>query len=153
MEKSTTSFDLKGAITFVFYRLRCLNIIFQFFTKRNISLCRNTASRSLCDSSGTMSGSNSPTSSNRSSKGARQVYLGNQCRLLPVTTACKCVGRVGPHTAKTVCRKFETNISRNQTARLQSQFLRSWFCERFIYTHDRSADSAAENRWTYRGNI
>jgi hypothetical protein len=38
-------------------------------------------------------------------------------------------------TAKTVYRKFETNIPRNETARPQSQFLRvhSCFCARFIF--------------------
>ncbi len=36
-------------------------------------------------------------------------------------------------TAKTQYRKFETNIPRKGTARLQSQFLHSCFCERSIY--------------------
>ncbi len=45
-------------------------------------------------------------------------------------------------TAKTVYRKFETNIPRNETARPQAQFLHECFCERFIYSHDRSAYSA-----------
>ncbi len=44
---------------------------------------------------------------------------------------------------KTVYRKFETNIPRTETARPQSKFLHSCFCERFIYFHDRSAYSAA----------
>jgi hypothetical protein len=42
------------------------------------------------------------------------------------------------NTAKTVSRKFETNIPRNETERPQSQFLHS-----FIYSHGRSAYSAA----------
>jgi hypothetical protein len=33
----------------------------------------------------------------------------------------------------TLCRKFETNIPRNETAQPRSQFLRSCICERFIY--------------------
>jgi hypothetical protein len=47
------------------------------------------------------------------------------------------------HTAKTQYRKFEINIPRKGTARLQSAFLDSCFCERFIYSSDRSAYSAA----------
>jgi hypothetical protein len=57
------------------------------------------------------------------------------------------------HTAKTLYRKFETNIPRKGTARLRSQFLHSCFCERFIYSHDRSAYSAAgkyvDRSWDY----
>ncbi len=37
------------------------------------------------------------------------------------------------HTVKTLYRRFETNIPRNETARLPSQFSHSCFCERFIY--------------------
>ncbi len=37
------------------------------------------------------------------------------------------------YTAKKVYRKFETNIPRNETARPQSQFLHSCFCELFKY--------------------
>jgi hypothetical protein len=40
-------------------------------------------------------------------------------------------------------RKFETNIPRKGIARPQSQFPHSCVCERFIYSHDRSAYSAA----------
>ncbi len=47
------------------------------------------------------------------------------------------------HTAKTQCRKFETNIPRKGIARLQSQLLHSCFCERFIYSPDQSAYSDA----------
>jgi hypothetical protein len=46
-------------------------------------------------------------------------------------------------TAKAQFRKFKTNISRKGTAWPKSQFLHSCFCERFIYSHDRSAYSAA----------
>jgi hypothetical protein len=49
----------------------------------------------------------------------------------------------GRNTAKTLYRKFETNIPRKGTVQPQSQFLLSCFCERFIYSHDRSAYSAA----------
>jgi hypothetical protein len=56
-------------------------------------------------------------------------------------------------TANTQYRKFETNIPRKVTARPQSQFLHSCFCERFRYSHDRSAYSAAGNKgdraWEY----
>jgi hypothetical protein len=51
------------------------------------------------------------------------------------------------YTAKTLYRKFETNITRNDTARLRSQFLRLCIFEQFIYSHDGSAYFA------YRGII
>jgi hypothetical protein len=51
------------------------------------------------------------------------------------------------HTAKTLYRKFETNVPRNETVRSRSQFRHSCFVrERFIhilFTRDRSAYSAA----------
>jgi hypothetical protein len=47
------------------------------------------------------------------------------------------------YTAKTQYRKFETNIPRKGTGQPQAQFLHSCFCERFIYSHDQSAYSAA----------
>ncbi len=47
------------------------------------------------------------------------------------------------HTAKTQYRKFETNFPRKGSAQLQSQFLHSCFCKRFIYSPDLSAYSAA----------
>ncbi len=47
------------------------------------------------------------------------------------------------YTAKTLYRKFETNVPRNEIARSRSKFLHSCFDERFIYSHDRSAYSAA----------
>ncbi len=48
------------------------------------------------------------------------------------------------HTAKTQHRKFKTNIPRKGIARGQSQFPHSCVCERFMYSQDRSAYSAAE---------
>jgi hypothetical protein len=45
-------------------------------------------------------------------------------------------------------RKFERNIPRNGTARPCSQFLHSCICERFIYSHDRSANAIQQNRQT-----
>jgi hypothetical protein len=56
--------------------------------------------------------------------------------LLPFLTYTLCIVQ---YTAKTQYRKFETNISRKENALPQSQFLHSYFCERFIYSHDRSA--------------
>jgi hypothetical protein len=53
------------------------------------------------------------------------------------------------YTAKTQYRKFETNIPRKGTERLQSQFLHSCFCERFTYSPDRSAYSDA-GKWVDR---
>jgi hypothetical protein len=52
-------------------------------------------------------------------------------------------------TANALYRKFETNIPRNETARPRSQFLHSCICARFIYSHDRSANSIQQNwqRW------
>ncbi len=47
------------------------------------------------------------------------------------------------YTAKTQYRKFETNIHRKRIAWPQSQFPHSCVCKRFIYSHDRSAYSAA----------
>jgi hypothetical protein len=47
------------------------------------------------------------------------------------------------YTAKTLYRKLETNIRRNETAPPRSQFLHIGICERFIYSHDRSAYCAA----------
>jgi hypothetical protein len=56
-------------------------------------------------------------------------------------------------TAKTKCRKFETNIPRKGISGSQSQFPHSGVCERIIYSHDGSAFSAGENMWTDPGNI
>jgi hypothetical protein len=58
-------------------------------------------------------------------------------------------------TAKTQFRKFETNIPREGIARAQSQFPHSYVCERFIYSHDRSAYPILlqENMETDPGNI
>ncbi len=47
-------------------------------------------------------------------------------------------------TAKTQYRKYETNISKKGILWLQSQFPHSCVCERFFYSHDQSAYSAAE---------
>jgi hypothetical protein len=57
------------------------------------------------------------------------------------------------YTAKNQYRKLETNIPRKGIARPQSQFPHSFVCERFIYSHDGSAYSAALNIWTNPGNI
>jgi hypothetical protein len=48
----------------------------------------------------------------------------------------------GMHTTKTQYQKFETNIPRKGTARLQSQFVHIYFGERFISSSDRSAYSS-----------
>ncbi len=56
-------------------------------------------------------------------------------------------------TAKTLYRKFETNIPRKGIARTQCQFPLLCVCERFIYSQDRSAYSAAGKQvdrfWEY----
>jgi hypothetical protein len=56
-------------------------------------------------------------------------------------------------TAKTKCRKFETNIPRKGISGPQSQIPYSCVCERIIYSHDGSAFSAGGNMWTDPGNI
>ncbi len=48
------------------------------------------------------------------------------------------------HTAKTKCRKFETNIPRKGISGPQSQFPHSCVCQRIIYSHDGSAFSLEE---------
>ncbi len=50
------------------------------------------------------------------------------------------LGRYDSHNTlqRQFTKKFETTINRNETARPQSQFLHSCFCERFIYSHDRA---------------
>ncbi len=50
-------------------------------------------------------------------------------------------------TAKTKCRKFETNIPRKGISKSQSQFPHSCVCERIIYSH------VGGNLWTDPGNI
>jgi hypothetical protein len=54
------------------------------------------------------------------------------------------------HTAKNQYLKFEPNIPRKGIARLHPQFPHSCVCERFIYSHNRSAYSGAGNMWTDR---
>jgi hypothetical protein len=49
------------------------------------------------------------------------------------------------HTAKTKCRKFETNIPSKGISGPQSQFPHSCVSERIIYSHDESACSAGGN--------
>jgi hypothetical protein len=56
-------------------------------------------------------------------------------------------------TAKKKYEKLETNILRKGIARPQSQFAQSCVFERFIYSHNGSAYSAAGNMWTDPGNI
>jgi hypothetical protein len=67
------------------------------------------------------------------------MYVNNLCIVQP--------------TAKTQYRKSKTNIPRKGTAPPLFQFPHSCVCERFIYSHDRSAFSAEENMWTDPGNI
>jgi hypothetical protein len=56
-------------------------------------------------------------------------------------------------TAKNQYQKLETNIFRKGIAQPQSQFPHSCVGERFLYSHDQSAYSAAGNMWTDPGNI
>ncbi len=57
------------------------------------------------------------------------------------------------YTAKTKCRKFETNIPRKGISGSQSQFPHRCVCGRIIYFHIGSAFSAGGNFWTDPGNI
>jgi hypothetical protein len=69
-----------------------------------------------------------------------------QYNTLLTVSVCAC-------TAQTQVRKFETNIPRKGMAQPQSQFPHSCVCERFIYSHNRSANSAAgkyvNGSWEY----
>ncbi len=51
-------------------------------------------------------------------------------------------------------RKFENNIPKKETALPQSQFLyiQRYVSYLYVYSHDRSAYLAAQNRWTDPGN-
>ncbi len=71
---------------------------------------------------------------------------------VPTEGSIKLKSNVIHRTAKTQYRNFETNIPRKGTARLQSQFLHSCFCERFIYSSDWSACSAVGKYLGERGN-
>ncbi len=54
------------------------------------------------------------------------------------------------YTAKTKYRNLETNIPRKGISGSQSQFPHSCVCERFIYSHDWSAGTAAKRSITQR---
>ncbi len=56
------------------------------------------------------------------------------------------------HTAKIQNQKFEINIPRKGIARPQSQFPHAYVCERFIYSHNLSAFSAAGHMTHEYGN-
>jgi hypothetical protein len=68
-------------------------------------------------------------------------------------TYCNIIKGTFEYTAKTKCRKFETNIHRKRISGPQSQFPHSCVCERIIYSHVGSAFSAWGNMWTDPGNI
>jgi len=57
------------------------------------------------------------------------------------------------HTAKTKCRKFDTNIPRKGISGPQSQFPHSCVCERFIFSQVRSTYFFQQKRQPHRGNI
>ncbi len=69
------------------------------------------------------------------------------------TLALKLLPMSKTHTAKTKCRKFETNIPSKGISGPQSQFPHSGVCEGIIYSYDGSAFSAGGNMWTDAGNI
>ncbi len=68
-----------------------------------------------------------------------------------MTDLCKLTIRT--HTANALYQRFETNISRIETARPCSQVPHSCICERFIYSHARSVNAIQQNGRTDRGNI
>jgi hypothetical protein len=51
----------------------------------------------------------------------------------------------------TLHRKFDTNIPRNEAAWPRFKLPHSWICERFIYSHDRSAYFVLLRLRTHRG--
>ncbi len=78
----------------------------------------------------------------------------NKKNLLLIYTAHVCQSiMLSAQTGKTLCRKLETNIPRNEIARPRSQFLDSWICERFIYSHDRSPIWLQQIMWPNCGDI
>ncbi len=92
---------------------------------------------------------------NRDHRMIEYVYLRNKIlnflRLICYHVKdCMCVYKlwayeVTSYTAKTKCRKFETNIPRKGISGPQSLFPHSCVCERIIYSHDGSACSAGGN--------
>jgi hypothetical protein len=56
-------------------------------------------------------------------------------------------------TTKKTIQKIRNKYSQKGIARPQSQFPHSCVGERFVYSQDRSAYSAAGNMWTDPGNI
>jgi hypothetical protein len=76
-------------------------------------------------------------------RGGRLVLNSSECTR---TSRFPLTAENRKHTAKTQYRKFETNIPRKGIAPPQSQFPHSCVCKRFIFSHDRSAYSAA---WNY----
>jgi hypothetical protein len=81
-----------------------------------------------------------------------QKYLYSQRVSPPFKNAVKCSQRA-MLPIQTQYRKFEKNIPRKEIARGQSQFPHSCVCERFIYSQDWSAFSAAgkyvDRFWEY----
>jgi hypothetical protein len=71
--------------------------------------------------------------------------LFSRCRL-PLKLSGRAILCTITFTAKTKCRKFETNIPRKGISGPQSQFPHSCVCERIIYSHDGSACSAGAKK-------
>ncbi len=88
------------------------------------------------------------TEQKKGSRVQRSVFL-----LAELTHALFVRTRRNSYTAKNQYRKLETNHPRKGIARPQSQFPHSCVCERFIFSYNRSAYSAAGNMWTNLGNI
>ncbi len=74
--------------------------------------------------------------------------LPSHLHLQPATAWGRGEKRTLELTAKNQYRKLETNIPRKEIEQPQSQFAHSCVCERFLYSHYRSAYSAAGNMWT-----
>jgi hypothetical protein len=85
----------------------------------------------------------------------RNSFSGNICFQISESCLCSVADKnwaVAGYTAKTVYRKFETNITRNETARPQSQsYIHVSVSDLYISTIGLPI-VLQENRWTDRGN-
>ncbi len=83
-------------------------------------------------------------------------FLLSNPKIFSVSASLQPFSTLSFNTLQNQYRKFETNIPREGIAWPQSQFPHSphsCASERFIYSHDRSVYSPAENMWTDPGNI
>jgi hypothetical protein len=72
----------------------------------------------------------------------QEIFIGVWNFFLVPRLSCLLCQRRAPQcaenrTAKTLYQKFETNIPRNETARLRSRFVNSFICKLLVHFHDR----------------